>query len=309
MKKYILISCLLFFAQNIFSQESFKKVYTIPETISFKESPDICLTKLEKVKFDKLTKEEQDSIRKVFPIGSTIEYEIEKTISGKKIKVKEAIVVDKEFIEKQVVEKKIQLIEGKKMKGFVKFDENKLYVNPYLKKDKNGNFGKRDVHYYELENRQTIKLNFREWTVSGLTIPLKYRFKDNDQNISEEFSSAVNANLFIGRTFYGKTSFFHRKKVGNVSNTWKWTGGLILGASTVKLNNSNTSASEIPIESVTEITKGLATIGFGITYSYNKINFGGFMGWDYSLGDDAEKWNYNKKPWVGIAIGYSLLKF
>jgi len=308
MKKYILISCLLFFIQNIFSQESFKKVYDIPETISFEESPDICLTKIEKVNFEKLTKEEQDSIRKVYPIGSKIEYEIEKNISGKKIKVKETITIDEKFLEAQVIEKKIQLIEGKQLKGFVKFEEDKLYVNPYLKKDKNGEFGKRDIYYYQLKNRQTIKLKFREWTVSGLTIPLKYRFKDKD-NISEEFSSAVNANLFIGRTFYGKTSFFHRKKVENISNTWKWTGGLILGASTVKLNNNNTSASEIPIEPGTEITKGLGTIGLGITYSYNKINFGGFIGWDYSLGDDSEKWNYNKKPWIGIAIGYSLLKF
>jgi len=55
-----------------------------------------------------------------------------------------------------------------------------------------------------------------------------------------------------------------------------------------------------------KITKGLASIGFGLAYSYNKINIGGFVGWDYAIGLDSEKWNYNKQPWIGIAIGYSL---
>ncbi|TRO66811.1 hypothetical protein [Christiangramia sabulilitoris] len=309
MKKYFIIIILIVSSNYLAGQESFKKVYDIPEVISYKSSPDICLTKLEKVKFEKLSKEEQDSIRKIFPIGSVIEYEIEKNISGKKVKIKETKTVNEEFLKSQIVEKEIQIKEGKELKGYVKFEDNKLYVNPYLKKDENGDYGKRNIYYYQLQNRQTIKLNFREWNVSGLTIPLKYRFKNDDQGISEEFSSDFNANLFIGKTFYGRTSFFHRKKVGNVSNTWKWTGGLILGASTVKLNSTNTSASNNPVESGIEITKGLASIGLGITYSYNKINFGGFVGWDYSLGDESDRWNYNKEPWVGVAIGYSLLKF
>jgi hypothetical protein len=308
MKNY-LITLILFSVCTLgFGQESFKKKYKIPNKIVFSDTT-IMLRKVTKTKFKDLTKEEKDSIRnKVFPLGSKIQYEIEKNISGKKVKVFETVNVDEEFYKKQVFEKKENVTDSG-INGFVKFEKNKLTVNPYLRMDKDGDFGKRDVYFYELENRQTIKLNFTEWTVSALTIPFKYRFKDKDSGISEEFTTDFNANLFIGRTFYGKTSFFHRKDVGNISNTYKWTGGLLLGASTVTLNASNTSSADTPLDSDTEIIKGLGTVGLGLSFSYNKINLGGFVGWDYSIGDDAEKWNYNKEPWIGFAVGYSLFKF
>lgn len=308
MKNYIITLVFVSICTLGFGQESFKKVYEIPNTIIYKNSPNITLKKVTKIKFEDLTKEEQDSIRAIYPLGSKLNFEIEKNVSGKKIKVFETVIIDEKFYLEQVIEKKEDITRNG-IKGFVKFEKNKLTVNPYLIKDKNGDFGKRDVYYYELKNRQTIKLNFNEWTVSALTIPFKYRFKDKDAGISEEFSTDFNANLFVGRTFYGRTSFFHRKDVGNISNTYKWTGGLLIGASTVTLNASNTSSANQPLDSDTEIVKGLGTIGLGLSFSYNKINLGGFIGWDYSVGDDAEKWNYNKEPWIGFALGYSLFKF
>lgn len=291
-----------------FGQESFKKVYNIPNEIYYPDSSTIKLKKVIKTKFKDLSKKERDSIVKKYPLGSKLSYEIERNVLGEKVKVSETITIDSLFYQKQIIEKK-ENVTRFGIKGFVKFEKSKLTVNPYLIKDKDGDFGKRDVYYYELKNRQTIKLNFNEWTVSALTIPFKYRFKDKDSNVSEEFTTDFNANLFIGRTFFGKTSFFHRKDVGNISNTYKLTGGLLLGASTVTLNESNTSAATLPLDSDTEIIKGLGTVGLGLTFSYNKINLGGFIGWDYSVGDDAGKWNYNKEPWIGFALGYSLFKF
>lgn len=139
-----------------------------------------------------------------------------------------------------------------------------------------------------------------------MTVPLKYRFRDKPKNITEEFSVSANANLFLGFSM-GKTSFHYREKVDNLSNTWKFTFGGFFGASSVKLNASNTSASSSPLTS--EQTKGAATLGLGIGFTFNKINIGSFLGIDYAFGDDANKWNYNKKPWLGVAIGYSLFNF
>ena len=304
--KICLIVSFLFCSKN-FAQEAFKKVYYIPNTICYGDTLKIPLKKTFKIKYKDLSEKEQENIRKSFPkLGSQLNYVIEKNVSGNKVNVSVTDTINEAFYQKQVKEKKVN-VERCGIKGFVKFDKNKLIVNPYLIKDKNGEFGKRDVYEYQLENRQTIKLNFKEWTVSALTIPFKYRFKDRDAGISEEFTTAFNANLFIGRTFYGKSTFFHRKDVGNITNTYKWTGGLLLGVSTVKLEASNTSASTVPFES--DILKGLGTIGLGLTFSYNKINIGAFVGVDYSIGDDAEKWNYNKEPWIGFALGYSLFKF
>lgn len=304
--KICLIVSFLFCSKN-FAQEAFKKVYYIPNTICYGDTLKIPLKKTFKIKYKDLSAEEQESIRKSFPkLGSQLNYVIEKNVSGNKVNVSVTDTINEAFYQKQVKEKKGN-VERCGIKGFVKFEKNKLIVNPYLIKDKNGKFGKRDVYEYQLENRQTIKLNFKEWTVSALTIPFKYRFKDKDVGINEEFTTAFNANLFIGRTFYGKSTFFHRKDVGNITNSYKWTGGLLLGVSTVKLGPSNTSASTAPLEQY--IVKVIGTIGLGLTFSYNKINLGAFVGVDYSIGDDAEKWNYNKEPWIGFALGYSLFKF
>lgn len=308
MKRNLITVVICLISTLVFGQESLKKVYHIPNKTYYSNGSTISLKKVTKTKFKDLSDKEKDSIKAIYPLGSKLNYEVEKNISGKKVKVFETIIIDEQFYQKQIIDKKKDVAKCG-IKGFVKFEKNKLIVNPYLTKDKDGDFGNRDLYYYELKNRQTIKLNFNEWTVSALTIPFKYRFKNKDSEISEEFTTDFNANLFIGRTFYGKTSFFHRKDVGNISNTYKWTGGLLLGASTVTLNAANTSAANQPLDSDTEIIKGLGTIGLGLSFSYNKINLGGFVGWDYSLGDDAEKWNYNKDPWIGFALGYSLFKF
>ena len=85
--------------------------------------------------------------------------------------------------------------------------------------------------------------------------------------------------------------------------------GLLSGASTVTLNSSNTSSPITPLGEDVELTKGLVSLGAGFAYSYNKINIGGFLGYDFAIGEDASKWNYNKRLWIGFAIGYSLLSF
>ena len=141
-----------------------------------------------------------------------------------------------------------------------------------------------------------------------MTIPLKYRFSDDANDIGEEFTSGINLNFLLGFS-YGNTAFTFRDKVGNKTNTWKLTGGIILGASTVELNSVNTSASTSPIVSGNTINQGLFSFGFGATYSFNKLNFGVFYGWDYSLGDASEKWNYNKLPWLGFHLIFAKIFF
>jgi len=292
-----------------YGQESFKKSYKIYESVILKGNDTVHLKKEENIVFKDLSQAEKDSIRNIYIEGAKINYTIEKEISGQKIVVSEFRIIDSTFYKEQSV-KKVTLVElASKTRGYVKFDGNKLYVNPYLKKDEKDKFSEREIYYYKLKNRQTIKLNFTEWTLSALTIPIKYRLKNDDKGISEEFNTSFNVNIFVGRTFFGKTSFFHRNKVGNISNTLKWTGGLFFGSSTIKLNNSNTSNATNPIPVGIEYTEGIVSLGIGLTFAYNKINLGAFYGWDYSIGENSDKWNYNNNPWVGIAIGYSLFNF
>ncbi|GGC91905.1 hypothetical protein GCM10011508_18880 [Flavobacterium lutivivi] len=301
MRTKLLLFAILFFGKTI-AQESFKKTYHVPSKYIFENGDELVLMKEEKVMFKDLTKEEQETIRKKYPIGTKIRTEREDVIDGKKVIVLEEIVVDESFYEKQSLKKNVPVDITCSIDANVKLVENKLFINPALP-SKKAKIEKRELYSFEMKNRQTIKLRFNEFTVSGLIIPLKYRFRDESKNIAEEFSVSANANLFVGFSM-GKTSFHYREKVDNLSNTWKFTFGGFLGASSIKLNAGNTSASTNPLTS--EQTKGAATFGLGIGFTLNKINLGSFMGMDYAFGDDASKWNYNKKPWLGVAIGYSL---
>ncbi|TGE29538.1 hypothetical protein [Hymenobacter metallicola] len=241
-----------------------------------------------------------------YPDGAVLEFKEELDLPGGKAQRVKRITVDQAFRDTLKIPVALDFESTKADKGFVKFDEDKIWINPNLI-----NFESEGMYYYQLTNRQTLKLKFTEWTVSALTLPIKYRFSgDKDgKSLSEEFTTSVNLNLFAGYAFSGLSKFHHREKVGNVTNTRKWTVGGLIGASTVTLNKGNTTAAQDPIKDDTEITKGLLSLGGGVTYSFNKINIGLFTGWDLSVGDRAQDWNYNKKQWLGIAVGYSLLSY
>lgn len=305
MKKILVIAFSLLIYSS-FAQESFKKKFYIREYIPLKGNDTIFLVKDIKTKFLTLPQEKQDSILNLFQDREYVKYTVEKQMFGNKVLVEETVPVQK-FVEQyyEVKPEKANIECG--TLGFVKFENNKLTVNSFLRKNEHGKYKREKILYYKFEDRQSMKLAFKEWNVSGLTIPLKYRFKSQD--VSPEFSSSVDLNLFVGRTIFGRTNFFHRAKVGNISNSYKLSGGVFVGASTYKLNNSNTSSHEEPIPKGEEITEGLASIGLGTSFSFNKINLGLFYGCDFGVGNNSKKWNYNKKPWLGVAVGYSLLDF
>tara|TARA_R110002111_G_scaffold261651_1_gene335167 strand:- start:547 stop:1446 length:900 start_codon:yes stop_codon:yes gene_type:complete len=297
--KYLMFIGFLFCSTFIYSQDTYKRTYYIPKT-------KLKLLKTEKkVNFSYFSPKQQDSIRKTFNGFETVEYVTTKIINGKSVEVKKTEAINEEFFKNQKYTITVNPNRKEVVKAFVKFpdDKNKILINPFISKSDTIN----STYFITLKNRHKEWLPFTEFTVSSVTIPLKYRFKDKSNDIAEEFTSAINLNFLLGYS-YGNSSFMFRDKVGNKSNTWKLTGGIILGASTVELNNSNTSSAVIPLESGNTINQGLFSFGFGATYSFNKLNFGVFYGWDYSLGDASEKWNYNKLPWLGIGVGYSLFK-
>ncbi|WPO91779.1 hypothetical protein [Chryseobacterium sp. HR92] len=308
MKTKILLLFLLGWVGMVCGQESFKKVYRIPNLIRFKSGEIICLQWDSSVKFKDLTHTQQKSIKKNYESGSFVTIEEPLEFNSEKKIVTKTVKVDKDFYDSLIV--KESNITDTIFKGYVKFEENKVIVNPFIykiKKENNEEEYKRNaIHYYKLKNRQSIRLCFNEITVSALTIPFKYRFKHS--GVPEEFSAGININLFGGFSI-GKTRFFHQDKVGNKENTYKFTFGGLLGSSIVELNNSNTSMADKPLATDEKMNKGVASIGLGIVYSFNKINLGAFCGWDFAMGKDSNKWDYNKKTWLGIALGYSLFNF
>lgn len=307
MKKFLLFISFIVITGQSWCQESFKKKYFIPHQIKMNGGQYIMLKKDTLTKYKDLSLAEQNAIKEKFASGEkTVSITKEEIVDGKKVTITQNVAVNENFYQ-TLSKNKTENATTNFDQAFVKFTEDKVIINPYLEIDKDGNYKRIGIYYYQLRNRQSITLDFKEWTVSALIIPIKYRFKGKE-GLQEEFSTAFNGNIILGHS-WGSTSFLYQDKVDNKSNTWKFTLSALFGASTVTLNNSNTSKAPIPIEEDKEIIKGLGTLGAGGTFVYNKINIGIFYGYDYAIGSDASKWNYNKKPWLGLAIGYSLLNF
>lgn len=312
--KNILILFVIF-SINGYGQNSFLKRYYV-KIVKHNDSIVKKLNKEITIPYKKLGKKEQydfkESLENKFKGIKTITYTINDTIFGKIVPRTVTKQINDEFIINQSLKKKVDTIDFHKAKASVFFgtDDNKLYINTWaIKKKKSERYKKhKEVYFYELKNYEKVNLYFVEGNVSTFVIPIKYRNNDDDKQLKEEFSSSFNANLFIGISA-GMTSFTHRKKVKNKINTSKLTLGLFLGTSTVTLDKGNTSLADQPLIDDTKIVKGLGSFGFGLTYSFNKLNLGVFNGRDYSIGKYASKWNYNKKPWWGIGIGYSIFDF
>ena len=209
MKITIIISILLcFMSQQTYGQESFKRKYWLPVNVSYRCDDVVYLEKKEIKKFEDLSPEEQQKFRDRYPLDSTILIKKEEIVDGEKTSLEYKVLINEDFYKKLSKEVSQKVGSNAPNKGFVKFENDKVIVNPYLKKNNEGVIKHDDIYHYKLKNRQTLKLNFTEWTVSALTIPFKYRFKSDD--IQEEFSTEVNLNAFIGFSV-GSSSFFPPK--------------------------------------------------------------------------------------------------
>lgn len=176
---------------------------------------------------------------------------------------------------------------------------DKLLVNNWLVKGKDDNFVDRDtVYFYKLQNRQSVKIDFRHWSLSALAVPLKVRFGDGRQ----QYVSGANLGALLGHT-WGKTNFLHRKGVGNQQFDTKLTFGGFLGADKLEYSFNSPDDKEVKVQ-----TASLST-GVGLVFSYEGFTFGLTGGVDFALGENSSQWTYQGRPWLGAGIGYSLFKF
>ncbi len=231
------------------------------------------------------------------------------------------------FREAENLKEKRELIENAEFaklddfKGVLKFEENIVYVTEVRRTIKvlpQGNAEKKKsfvansqtkknskLYFYGLENGQTLRLGYRSLALNTLTIPIKYRFKGRTRNIKKDVSASVSGILHGGIT-WGWTSFTYRQGTVNESNDWNLTVGPILGVSVVTLNSKNTLGEVL--EDTETLNKGLVSMGLGLTFTFNKFAGGVFYGWDYAVGEYSNNWFYNKRPWIGLGIGFSLFK-
>lgn len=181
-----------------------------------------------------------------------------------------------------------------------KGETDKLFVNPYPVYDQEKkDYVDRDlVYYYQLHNRQSIKIKFNQFSIKAISVPLKVRIGSDDLDFSTDANLGV-----LGGYSWGKTKFTHRKKIGNTKVEMKNTFGILLGTEKLEFSFEDENQQRVDEESA------LISTGLGFVYSYQKFAFGLTAGFDFALGENRTKWDYHARPWLGLAIGYSIFSF
>lgn len=198
--------------------------------------------------------------------------------------------------------------------GSLKMEGNRIYINFYLLND-DDEIDPNYTYFFRLKNRQTAVFRHNDISLSALTIPLKYRFAGRNRetgiDFDEEFSTSFNANLYLSIAFRGRTKFTYLKNLDNSIRDISWRTGIFIGLGTHKLNSGNTSAAGEGNSYVEgrEENKGLFSTGLGISYTYKTFSIGFYGGLDYAIGKGSGAWDYDGKPWVGVALGLEVLKF
>ena len=312
MKYSFAILILLIVSCTVSSQASLKRNYRIDaKYVNFK-AEKIKWTVIEEKEFESMTETEKNKVlAQLPPDGSTFKHVDTLKLNGKVYYLEQSNTLDYSTVlpDKTFSVSPVQMELSKNRRGNLSFKKNKIYANPYLISG-DDNETDRFTYYYQLRNRQSIKLKFTEWVVSALAIPIKYRFSDKENDIPEDWTVDVNANIFVGKVLSGRTKFMYRKDMDNKINNWRVIFGGLLGISSVTLDKLNTStAGDAQLGDDEEFTQGVVTIGGSLLLSFNDINLGLSGGWDYAAGSFATRWNYHKRPWIGLTVGYGLVKF
>ncbi len=181
-----------------------------------------------------------------------------------------------------------------------KGESDKLFVNPFpLFDNRNGSLvDSHKVYYYQLENRQSIKIKFNHYAIKAITVPIKVRFGSDDL----DFSTDANLGIFGGYS-WGTTKFTRKEKVGNTEIEQKSTLGILLGTENLSFEFEDENQQKMEEESA------LISTGLGFVYSYQNFSVGLTGGFDFALGENRTKWEYHARPWLGLAIGYSIFSF
>lgn len=140
--------------------------------------------------------------------------------------------------------------------------------------------------------------------LSPLTIPLTFRPALSD-SIGSKASADLKAGAYLSINL-NKVKF-HNRVVEAATTRYGLTAGVALGVSKVTLDSTSTSLDPAPITSQEDGISWFIAPGIGI--NVGGLQIGGFVGWEFGLTENVEKWNYDGERFYGIAIGVDLNAF
>lgn len=152
----------------------------------------------------------------------------------------------------------------------------------------------------------------REAGLKALNITFKNRYQiinsnDLQSNIRNDFSDQFPPSWegsFSPALAFGYSLDYVRITPGKDKFVWGWSIGPFLGFGTAELK-PETTVPAYPLK-----RKNLfLSVGAYVNVGIQKWDIGLAYGFDHAMGAYNERWVYQRQPFVGIIVGYDLLKF
>lgn len=155
----------------------------------------------------------------------------------------------------------------------------------------------------ELPYRNNLSFPYSRIHAGVMTIPLKVYVNGENDDLINNVNSDVNLGFYIGR-------FFGSKKFVKIPSEKEYrVYDLGFSVNTFLALNKQEVAEGNRIEG-SDFEGSFPTLSFGLNVAYHYKSFSTFfaLGWDKSLSRSGEYWNFDSKPWVGIGLGFGLIK-
>ena len=171
----------------------------------------------------------------------------------------------------------------------------------FTEKDNNGKLKLvEQMHLNQLT--EPITLRRPSIDLDLITIPLKYR--PATLNVEQQLNTSINASIYLGyrRDNYRLTPKLNPINHETVSVTHLgFSFGFLSGFGSTFLSPTTTN------NLISQEYDGLVwSNGLASVFALNAATFGISLGIDQLLDANKAKWIYQKKPWLGIAIGLNI---
>ncbi|HBI00915.1 MAG TPA: hypothetical protein PLL09_10025 [Flavobacterium sp.] len=153
--------------------------------------------------------------------------------------------------------------------------------------------------YISLPVHEELLLTHLHTKWSAITIPFTIR-----PAIKNRLNSQVTSELKIGTSFSLNYDweYYKNRRLDIKTRTYGISAGLGFGLGRVKLDEGSTQLSGANYTNEEEGLILFITPGVGLNIRGFKVL--GFYGWDIGLTKNTNDWNYNRKPYIGIGLGF-----
>jgi hypothetical protein len=159
----------------------------------------------------------------------------------------------------------------------------------------------------ELQNREYIAYNSKSLHLGALTIPFKYRFgfKKNGIDIKDDVTASFNIGVYGG---YKLTRYSIINKAGTYTNktSFSFRVGPFINLSSAALDSVSTTVGKVPMKKDEKQNIAVLSTGVGIMGDIRGVQMGVYGGWDFGMGSEADNWNYHKRFWLGVGVGFKI---